>query len=283
MTRVKQFPIIYVHPILFLLMGIAFVTGTFFSFFIILSIVVIHELGHVIMAMFFKWRVRRIMFWVFGGVMETDEHGTRPLHEELLVTMAGPLQHGFIYFLYYVLDYLAILPDSFLAMVFFYNTVILVFNLLPIWPLDGGKLLLLGLALLFPFRLAYHLVLLWSVFVCIISLLTLLIIHLFHLTLILLICFLLLENISEWRRRYYVFMRFLLNRYQSDTSYKKTKSLVVHNHVRLIDIFHLFHRDQNHIVHVVFPGDTKKVLDETTCLTYYFRDKYIYQSIGELV
>ncbi|HEY4601174.1 MAG TPA: site-2 protease family protein [Cerasibacillus sp.] len=283
MKRDKQYPTIYVHPFLFLLIGISFVTGTFISLFIILSIVVIHELGHVIMAMFFKWRVRRIMFWIFGGVMETDEHGTRPLHEELLVTLAGPFQHVFIYILYYVLYGLALLPDSILAMLFFYNTVILAFNLLPIWPLDGGKLLLFGLALFFPFRKAYHQVLVWSVFACIIGLLTLLIIYPLHLTLLFLIIFLLLENISEWRGRYYVFMRFLLNRYKRDCTFKKTKALIVNNSVRLIDIFHLFHRDKKHIVYVIFPGDTKKVLNESDCLRYYFQKKYIYQPIGDFV
>lgn len=282
MTQNKQYPTIYVHPLLLLLIGISFVTGTFISLFIILSIVIIHELGHVMMALFFKWRIRRIMFWIFGGVMETEEHGTRPLHEELLVTLAGPVQHVFIYILYFILDRLTLFPESLLAMFFFYNTVILIFNLLPIWPLDGGKLLLYGLALLFPFRKAYNLVLVWSVCVCLIGFLALFMIP-FHLTLFFVICFLLLENISEWRRRYYVFMRFLLNRYQGKTNYKKTKSLVVHNRVRLIDIFYLFHRDRKHIVYVVLPGNNKKILNESDCLTYYFRDKYVYHSIGEVI
>src|SRR5699024_11983500 len=59
----------------------------------LLSIVLFHELGHYGAAKFFKWRIKGIMLWIFGGVMDTDEHGNKPFHEDIIVTVAGPLQH----------------------------------------------------------------------------------------------------------------------------------------------------------------------------------------------
>src|SRR5699024_6932825 len=98
MTTSRILPPIHIHPILIIFIIISFVTGTFLQLFIILSIVLFHELGHYGAGKFFKWRIKGIMLWIFGGVMDTDEHGNRPFHEDIIVTVAGPLQHLYIYF-----------------------------------------------------------------------------------------------------------------------------------------------------------------------------------------
>src|SRR5699024_11704417 len=92
------------------------------------------DLGHLCAARWFGWRIRGVMLWVFGGVMDTDEHGTRPFHEEVCVALAGPLQHGFVYLFLFMLSGIELLPAHIIETAYFYNTVILLFNLLPIWP-----------------------------------------------------------------------------------------------------------------------------------------------------
>src|SRR5699024_12570060 len=94
----KLLPPIHIHPILIIFIIISFVTGTFMHLFVILIIVLIHELGYYSMAKFFKWRIKRIMLWIFGGVMESDVHGRRHDNEVLIVNIAGQLQHVFNYF-----------------------------------------------------------------------------------------------------------------------------------------------------------------------------------------
>src|SRR5690625_7588673 len=97
MTIRKFIPPIHVHPLLMIFMIISFLTGTFMELSIILAIVLFHELGHFLFARLFHWRIHSIMLWVFGGVMKTEEHGNKPIHEDALVTIAGPLQHIIIY------------------------------------------------------------------------------------------------------------------------------------------------------------------------------------------
>ena len=41
----------------------------------------------------FSWRIKRIFLLPFGGTVEVEEHGNRPLKEEFAVILAGPLQH----------------------------------------------------------------------------------------------------------------------------------------------------------------------------------------------
>src|SRR5699024_3982048 len=99
MSARNSLPPIHLHPILMLFIAIAFLTGTFVELLIIFCIVLFHELGHYSMALLFKWRIQGIVLWIFGGVMETDEYGSRPLYEALLVTIAGPFQEIVLYFI----------------------------------------------------------------------------------------------------------------------------------------------------------------------------------------
>lgn len=84
-----------------------------------LGIVLFHELGHYMMAVSFGWRIKNITLWVFGGVMDTDEHGNRPLYEEALVSIAGPLQHVFIYLGMIILAPFDIVPKSIMELVMY--------------------------------------------------------------------------------------------------------------------------------------------------------------------
>lgn len=283
MTFRKHMPTIYIHPILLMFVAIAFLTGTISELIIILSIILIHELGHYTVAHIFKWRIKYIMLWVFGGVMHTDEHGNKSMLEEALVTVAGPFQHLIIYGITYFLAQGDLIPVSLIELIYFYNTVILLFNLLPIWPLDGGKFLFICLLCLFPYRPAYHMIIMSSIIVCLTFLCLQLFVFPFTLSAFLITCFLLFENINEWRHRFYVFMRFLLKRYEKDKIKKQKKSLIIPADYTLIDVFSLFRQTKKHTIYVSLPNGMQKKVSEYDCLRYYFHDKQPRQSIGELL
>src|SRR5690625_6374893 len=110
-----------------------------------LSIVFIHEMGHFFAAVIFKWRIEKVIFWVFGGVMISRDYGVRKIKEDIIVTLAGPLQHVFIFFilqgllsfhivLAYVVEmgvfYYNILYLFYLFLVFIFYCVRLIFSLL---------------------------------------------------------------------------------------------------------------------------------------------------------
>ncbi|MEW9675893.1 site-2 protease family protein [Lentibacillus sp. L22] len=282
MTLRNYVPAIHIHPILLVFIAISFFTGTFVELFIILAIVLIHELGHYTMATLFKWRIRSIMLWIFGGVMDTDEHGNRPLREEMLVTIAGPFQHILIYGIIWLIAVNELLPSSIILLMVHYNTLILLFNLIPIWPLDGGKFLFLLLSSFLAYRTAYNRTLLISLIFCSIFLLLQLFVFPFTLSSVLLILFLLKENRMDWKQRYYVFMRFLIKRYQGETPIKGIRSIVVSCENSLMDVFSRFHREREHAIYIKFPGDNRKTIAEKDCLQHFFYEKQFDKSIGEI-
>lgn len=284
MTVNKFIPPIHIHPILIIFIIISLITGTFTHLFIILLIVLLHELGHYLMAQFFNWRINRIMLWIFGGVMETDEHGSKPFREEFLVTIAGPVQHLFIYLLLYMNSFgvMHTISSPIVDLIFYYNTMILIFNLLPIWPLDGGKLLFLILSTFFPFRKAYNMNLLISM----IGSFLLLVIHIFlfsfNLSALLIFVFLFMENKIEWQKRYYVFIRFLLNKYNGNSRINNVRNISVSHYTPLIEVFSQFHKDEKHYIYVSYPNSTRRLFDENDCLHSYFFEKRIDLKIGDM-
>ncbi|WP_284139720.1 MULTISPECIES: M50 family metallopeptidase [unclassified Virgibacillus] len=282
MTVRNMLPPIRIHPILYVFIVISFVTGTFIQLFIILSIVFIHEAGHFFAARWFQWRVSEIKLWVFGGVMRTDEHSNRPLYEDIIVTIAGPLQHIFIFLVCVMCTYYQLLSPTVVEMILFYNGVILLFNLLPIWPLDGGKLIFFVCSHFFAYRKAHQLIVQLSLLLCMIMMVVILFVLPFNLSAFLVFIFLFVENKTEWKQRFYVFMRFLINRYEEDASIHRVLPISVNHQENLMDVFQQFKRGKKHSIYINYPNKRRKMIDEMDCLRCYFHEKAHDKTIGEI-
>jgi len=280
MTFRSWLPKIQIHPILMIFIFISFVTGTFLELSVILFLVLFHELGHYMMARLFKWRIHGVMLWVFGGVMDTDEHGNRPIREEILVTLAGPLQHLVVYGIILAFGSVGIIPQQILDTVLYYNSAILFFNLLPIWPLDGGKLLLLIFSSILPYKKSYNYTIIFSMIACLIFICF----QFFPFTLssFLVMTFLFMENRNEWKQRYYVFIRFLLNRYEGASQVKSVQPITVSHKLSMMGVFTYFKRDKRHSIYIEYPENKRISVDENECLRSYFHDKQFDRSIGEV-
>lgn len=132
--------------------------GAVFGAVLVLSLfgcVVLHELGHSLVAQRFGVAVREIVLLPIGGVARLASEPRRPLHE-LLIALAGPLVNVVIAGVLYALltfvgvDVLAevkqgtyTVPGSWhLATALLMGNVSLaVFNMIPALPMDGGRVL----------------------------------------------------------------------------------------------------------------------------------------------
>lgn len=105
--------------------------------------VLFHELAHSVVALRYKIPVRSITLFVFGGLARIGREPERAL-QEFNVAVAGPLSSYFLAGSFYALS--KIFPQSelagalgsWLAMV---NFGLATFNLVPGFPLDGGRML----------------------------------------------------------------------------------------------------------------------------------------------
>ncbi len=128
---------------------------------LLFTCVTLHELGHSIVAQLFSIPVREIVLLPLGGVALIAKSPEKPWHE-LLIAAAGPAVNVFIAaFLFLVtggigvnLDVNALLATlrepsltTMLIWLLFANISLVVFNLIPAFPLDGGRILRAMLAM----------------------------------------------------------------------------------------------------------------------------------------
>ncbi|HEY6077729.1 MAG TPA: site-2 protease family protein [Polyangiaceae bacterium] len=119
--------------------------------------VVLHELGHSLVAQRFGVGVREIVLLPIGGVARLMSEPKRPLHE-LLIALAGPLVNVLIAAVLWLvlqlspqqlLDFdqvhrLAMAPPSLnglLLLLLYGNVMLALFNMVPALPMDGGRVL----------------------------------------------------------------------------------------------------------------------------------------------
>jgi len=103
--------------------------------------VLLHELGHSVIALRYKVPVRSITLFLFGGVAQL---GTEPPNAvaELLIAIGGPLVSLALAVLFYAVQSVVSGVEPLLGLtkyLAYINMALVVFNLIPGYPLDGGR------------------------------------------------------------------------------------------------------------------------------------------------
>src|SRR5437867_7707639 len=131
------------HSLAEMLSGTAFIVALFAS-------VLLHEFGHALTARRFGIRTRNITLLPIGGIAQLEGLPAEP-KQELAVALAGPAVNaviavGLFLFLRAVgemapLENLALTQGALLERVKLANITLMFFNLLPAFPMDGGRAL----------------------------------------------------------------------------------------------------------------------------------------------
>jgi Zn-dependent protease/CBS domain-containing protein len=137
---------------------------------LLFTCVTLHELGHSLVALRFGIPVREITLLPLGGVSTITKNPDKPLHE-LLIAIAGPLVNVVIAAILFlavggfsnvnILDGRGLLlsqaQPSLMGLLMWLlaaNVTLVAFNLIPAFPLDGGRVLRALLAMVLGYRRA---------------------------------------------------------------------------------------------------------------------------------
>ncbi len=153
---------VYVHQTFFLLIafmvlsallggqGLAAMLGSLLLLVAVFASVVVHEFGHALMARRFGVRTWDITLLPIGGVARLEKMPERP-SEQLSVALAGPAMNvGIAVVLLGLVSLLGLgvgvdsvdfTGSSFLTQLMWLNLLLAGFNLLPGYPMDGGRVL----------------------------------------------------------------------------------------------------------------------------------------------
>ncbi|MDR6226407.1 M50 family metallopeptidase [Desmospora profundinema] len=259
------------------------ITGQFMEVITLFVLVLIHELGHVTAARSFGWRMKTIELLPFGGVAQTDEWGTVSAREEIAVALAGPF-HNVIMILTGILFFRAGWWSEEWMLYFVQGNALMAgFNLLPLYPLDGGRIL----QALLSYRLPYRQAIQWTFHTGVAGAGLLLVYTWFvgerewNLTVIGL--FLLQANWIAYRKREFQLMRFLLYRREHGVDPAAPILRVrVNRDEPLVRVFRRFRKEAYHVIEVKDSVGAWRALPEEALFQHYFDGKNTRGVVGDL-
>jgi Zn-dependent protease/predicted transcriptional regulator len=106
--------------------------------------VLLHEFGHALAARRYGIPTKDITLWPIGGVARLERMPTDP-KQELVVALAGPAVNVAIAIA--LLPIIAVSNVAFFERLFTTNLLLVAFNMIPAFPMDGGRVLRAGMAL----------------------------------------------------------------------------------------------------------------------------------------
>lgn len=222
--KLDKTTIIFLYIILF--------CGLFKNIVILGLLIILHELGHALMGIFLKWKVKRIDIYPYGGNTCFTNIINKPLLEEILVLVSGPTAQ--------IISYIIlsnIMKNSDVSILKTYHYALLFFNLLPIYPLDGGRLILIIISFFKPYFMAFKSIILWSIILSIFFILFSFYCNKLSISIMFLIVF--IKCFNYYKKRDLMYNNFLLDRYLNDYKFNKRK---------VIDNPKLFYKDNYHII-----------------------------------
>lgn len=198
----------------YLFLLLILLTGMFKQFTFIFILLLFHELGHALMGIILKWKLLSITFYPYGGktLFEVSENSS--INEEILILLSGPFMQ--------IITYLVLSFFFSYEYIKTYHLTILIFNLLPILTLDGGRLINLFLNKIFNYLTSFYI----SVFISITTIIFLILfcfLYYYNFNLFLMSIFLLFKIIKSIKDIKYCYQRFLVERYLYDFKFNKRK------------------------------------------------------------
>ena len=122
---------------------------------IIFILCLVHELGHVFFIKLFKYRIVSIELFPFGGFTIIDKKINTSINKDILISFGGILFQLITFLVVYLFK------DAFnnitYNLIIYYNFILMMFNLIPIIPLDGNNIIHLLLEKIFSYQVSYFL------------------------------------------------------------------------------------------------------------------------------
>ncbi|MCM3388075.1 site-2 protease family protein [Ureibacillus chungkukjangi] len=188
-----------IHPLFLPILFTIVLYGNVSFYALILSSLIIHEVGHILAAFFCKVKVERCVIMPYGGEIELKGGNTIAPKKQLIIALGGPIA---------TLCCIAVTPflDPLLAdLVLKIQIVLLGINLIPIWPLDGGRIIMALIHIFCPRIRMVELYLTISLILITFTVIITFILLPKTLFLLVLSIFLFIQIVNAWRFRKYRF------------------------------------------------------------------------------
>lgn len=204
---------INIHPFFYIVAFLSAITGYFKDFSILMIFIIVHEMGHILSSLYYKWNISKITIFPMGAITFFDEKINRPMKEEFIIASSGILFQSIFY------QILSLIGDN--SPYKKIHLFLFVFNLLPIYPLDGAKIV----NLIFNFFISFIKSYILTISISYGFIFSLLFICRGNLVFLLALFLLLYQVFLEEKKITFLFQKFLLERYLYHFPFSKIKKI----------------------------------------------------------
>ena len=198
-----------------MLILLSFVSGLFKDIICLFIVIIVHELGHIITSLICGWDIKKVDISMCGGFITYNENIDKPFIEEFLISISGIVMQIIFYAILTILYNFRIIDLDTIVLFNKYNISIFIFNILPIVPLDGSKIINVLLNIYFPYKKSLKI----TNYISILTILLLILIFVIlkfkiEFSYIIIITFIISKVIQMIKDVPYLFNRFLFERYK---------------------------------------------------------------------
>ncbi len=146
--------LIKIHYTTFIYILLCFYLQWYKETLLLFSLIMIHETSHMFIAYLLHYEIEGMIIYPFGAFLKINNYGCQTIIKDLMVAIAGICSHLFLLmvtplFTHYFGHHMSHFYIQF-------NIMIMTFNLLPIYPLDGFKIGHCLLSYCFDLLKVYH-------------------------------------------------------------------------------------------------------------------------------
>ena len=204
-----------------------------------------------------KYNIEKLTIYPFGGVTTINKLINSSIKSDILISISGVV---FQYIIIYLSTNIIEFSDNTLNLINLYNKLIIIFNILPIIPLDGSKLLESILNNFFSYKLSFYITITVSV-ISIIIFINYNIIYSINNYFI--ISILIFYTFKYYKNFKYLFNKFLLERIIYNIQYKKIDNNTKNINSLKKEYLHYFRKNNKYI------NERKIIRDKFDKSTYF--------------
>ncbi|WP_353894311.1 M50 family metallopeptidase [Proteinivorax hydrogeniformans] len=255
---------VYLNPLFLVIIVLFSLTGMLAEGIILFLIVLFHEFGHIIAAKSLKYDVEKVELLPVGGVAVINQPLEFNGRNEWFIALAGPFNNLMMIALCFAFkDYL-----SHYQLILNANITLFLFNLLPAFPLDGGRVLRAYLSKKIPLNQANKIAVLMGFFcgilIMLISIYSFWIRAVYALYLLILSAFLVIASQKEYSRSAYSYFNLTLEKKEAPKSKEVLTAQVLMAHCDSIIYNVIKELSTRHISLVVVVDDDGEIIDFVT-------------------
>lgn len=205
-----------INIVTYLFLMLAILSGYGREMLLIYFILILHEMGHYVFLRYYNIEVNHITLYPYGGMINSNMLINTNSKKVLIISLGGIFMQLFLYLIIFLIYSLGFINYNLYGMFIKYNLYIILFNLIPIYPLDGFKILNSLLELVLSFKVSLKISIIFN-FVFII--LFFLYLFIFNISNYIIVIFLLCNLVNYIKSIKYIINKFYLERIIYDIKY----------------------------------------------------------------